>query len=216
MGKRKEANLQVKDRLFQALLELAQEKDLSQVKVAELRGTLRRGARVVLPQASAAWRALSTTASGAWRASTTKACPSAPRRAADRPCSTSSASSRDHADAVLAFHRAHAAITLLDVVTDCEIAAHGDMPAASLERYQLYFYAGAFYNMLVCWLESGLHETPEALADEFLRLSACPPGGAQRTGAEGSRQAQAGGPAGGPPDFEYQTGAGDPRGPAQS
>ena len=123
---------------------------------------------------------------------------------------------RDHADAVLAFHRAHAAITLLDVVTDCEIAAHGDMPAASLERYQLYFYAGAFYNMLVCWLESGLHETPEALADEFLRLSACPPGGAQRMGAEGSCQAQAGGPAGEAPDFEYQTGAGDPRGPAQS
>lgn len=28
MDKRKEANLQVKDRLFQALLELAQEKDL--------------------------------------------------------------------------------------------------------------------------------------------------------------------------------------------
>ena len=60
------------------------------------------------------------------------------------------------------------------------------------------------------------HETPEALADEFLRLSACPHGGAQRMGAEGSCQAQAGGPAGEAPDFEYQTGAGDPRGPAQS
>ena len=215
MDKRKEANLQVKDRLFAGAARLAQEKDLSQVKVTESWDAQAWRARRSTAT-SAAWRALSTTASGAWRASTTKACPSAPRRAAGRPCSTKFRFYRDHADAVLAFHRAHAAITLLDVVTDCEIAAHGDMPAASLERYQLYFYAGAFYNMLVCWLESGLRETPEALADEFLRLSACHPGGAQRTGAGGSRQAQAGGPAGEAPDLEYQTGAGDPRGPAQS
>ena len=86
----------------------------------------------------------------------------------------------------------------------------------TLEEELLYVMESLSMHPPVVWLESGLHETPEALADEFLRLSACPPGGAQRTGAEGSRQAQAGGPAGGPPDFEYQTGAGDPRGPAQS
>ena len=61
--------------------------------------------------------------------------------------------------------------TLLDVITDCEISEGGDMPASSIARFELYYYAGAFYNMLVCWLEGGMRETPEALADEFLRIA---------------------------------------------
>ena len=60
--------------------------------------------------------------------------------------------------------------SLLDLVTDCEIASHGDMSASSPERYQLYFYAGAFYNVLICWLESGMKESPAAMADEFARM----------------------------------------------
>lgn len=215
MDKRKEANLQVKDRLFQALLELAQEKDLSQVKVTELVG--RSGvARASFYRNFGSVEGLVDYGIRRMARLYHEGMPVGAAPRSRQAVLYQFRFYRDHSDAVLAFHRAHAAITLLDVVTDCEIAAHGDMPAASLERFQLYFYAGAFYNMLVCWLESGLRETPEALADEFLRLSACHPGGAQRTGAGGSRQAQAGGPAGEAPDLEYQTGAGDPRGPAQS
>ena len=77
---------------------------------------------------------------------------------------------RENAKLVLAFHRAKAATSLLDLVTDCEIASHGDMSASSPERYQLYFYAGAFYNVLLCWLESGAKESPEAMADGFMGL----------------------------------------------
>ena len=76
-----------------------------------------------------------------------------------------------HADLVLAFHHAKASLTLLDLITDCEIAANGDMPAASMDKYALYYYAGAFYNMIICWLESGTPQSPEAMADEFLRLA---------------------------------------------
>lgn len=71
---------------------------------------------------------------------------------------------------MLGFHRAKASTSLLDLVTDCEIASHGDMSASSPERYQLYFYAGAFYNVLICWLESGMKESPAAMADEFARM----------------------------------------------
>ncbi len=31
-------------------------------------------------------------------------------------------------------------------------------------------WSGAFYNVLLCWLEGGAKETPEAMADEFLRI----------------------------------------------
>ena len=75
-----------------------------------------------------------------------------------------------YADLILAFHRAKVSTTLLDVITDCEIDAFGDMPVHSIFRYELYFFSGAFYNMMLCWLESGAKETPEAMADEFLRI----------------------------------------------
>ncbi len=77
---------------------------------------------------------------------------------------------KEHARLVLTFHQANVNTSLLDIITDCEISAHGDMPAASLEKYELYYYSGAFYNMMLCWLESGTKETPEVMADEFLRL----------------------------------------------
>lgn len=77
---------------------------------------------------------------------------------------------KEYADLVLAFHRAKVATTLLDVITDCEIAACGDMSINSISKYELYYFSGAFYNMLLCWLEGGTKETPEDMADEFLRI----------------------------------------------
>ena len=77
---------------------------------------------------------------------------------------------QENAGIVLAFHHAKAATTLLDVITDCEIEAHGDMSASSILKYELYYYPGAFYNIMLCWLENGMKEEPEAMADEFLRI----------------------------------------------
>ena len=45
---------------------------------------------------------------------------------------------KEYVDLVLAFHRAKMAATLLDVITDCEIDARGDMPVNSIEKYELY------------------------------------------------------------------------------
>lgn len=77
---------------------------------------------------------------------------------------------KEHSGLVLAFHKAKLSTSLLDVITDCEIDACGDMPVSSISRYELYFFSGAFYNMMLCWLENGARETPEAMADEFLRI----------------------------------------------
>lgn len=175
MDKRKVANQQVKDRLLGALLQLAGEKDLSQVKVTEL-----------------------VERSGVARASFYRNFDSVEdivdygiQRMArlyheGMPPSSGGVRSRDemvyrfrfyrdHAAIVLAFHRAHVSASLLDIVTDCEIEMGGDMPANSIARYELYYFAGAFYNMLICWLEGGMRETPEAMADEFLRIAGARP-----------------------------------------
>ena len=40
----------------------------------------------------------------------------------------------------------------------------GDMPASSIERFELYFVSGAMLNVLVQWLEQGAEEEPADLA----------------------------------------------------
>ena len=45
------------------------------------------------------------------------------------------------------------------------------MTMQSIDRYSLYYYAGALDNMTICWLENGAKETPEQMAEQFLKHS---------------------------------------------
>ncbi len=78
---------------------------------------------------------------------------------------------KEHAELLLAFHHAQTSQTLLAVINDFVIEAYGDMPANSITKYELYYYAGAFYNMVICWLEGGAKESPADMAEEFLRIA---------------------------------------------
>ena len=170
MDKRKMANRQVKDRLLAALVEFAGRKDWSKVTVTEL-----------------------VKAAGVARASFYRNFTSVEdvieyginqvmeRYHAGKPGDRAGFHDRalveyefrfyqENAKLVLAFHHAKASTSLLDLITDCEIASWGDMPSSSPSRYEVYFYAGAFYNVLICWLESGTPESPETMADEFVRI----------------------------------------------
>lgn len=171
MDQRKQANQTVKDRLLSTLIATAGEKDWSKLKVTELiersgvaRASFYRNFKSVediiqygIDQMSLLYHA-------------------------NRPFQREDFHDRavvlykfqfyrDHAGLVLAFHRAKISITLLDVITDCEINACGDMPHNSISRYELYYFSGAFYNMMLSWLEGGAQESPEAMADEFLRIA---------------------------------------------
>lgn len=76
-----------------------------------------------------------------------------------------------YADLVLTFHRAQAPKSLLSVIDDFVMDAYGDMPSSSITRYELFYYSGAFYNMVIHWLESGSKESPEEMADAFIRIA---------------------------------------------
>lgn len=43
----------------------------------------------------------------------------------------------------------------------------GDAPASSVERFKLYFAAGATFNAALIWLREGCRETPEEMARCF-------------------------------------------------
>lgn len=171
MDKRKAANKRVKDRLFSALIEFAGEKDWSKLTVSELieksgvaRASFYRNFKSVdeLIDYGIQQMTLHFHEGKTYR---------------DEDYHGREAMLykfrfyQEHAEVVLAFHRARMSVTLLDLITDCEIDACGDMPVNSISKYELYYFSGAFYNMMLCWLENGTKETPEAMADEFLRIA---------------------------------------------
>lgn len=48
----------------------------------------------------------------------------------------------------------------------------GDMPADSIERYNLYLLTGAAFNFMIRWMKNGMKESPEELVlifDRFLK-----------------------------------------------
>lgn len=171
MDKRKLANQMVKDRLLAALIEFAGQKDWSKLKVTELieksgvaRASFYRNFKSVEEIIDYGIQQL------ALRYHENKSFISEDFHSREVVLYKFQFY-REHADLVLAFHHAKVTDTLLDIITDCEIAAGGDMPVSSIAKYELYYFAGAFYNMMLCWLEGGRKETPEAMADEFLRIA---------------------------------------------
>lgn len=171
MDKRNAAGQNVKDRLFSALVEFAGQKDWSKLTVTELieksgvaRASFYRNFKSVEDLIAYGLEQIAL------------------RYHEGKPSSAEDVHSKEtvlykfqfyqkYAGLVLAFHHAKITSTLLDVITDCEIQARGDMPASSITKYELYYFSGAFYNMMICWLESGMKESPEAMADEFLRIA---------------------------------------------
>ena len=71
---------------------------------------------------------------------------------------------------ILALINAGFATTLQRMVDGYLEERLGDMPAKSIERYELYFASGALLNVLVRWLEQGAKEPPEEMAAFCARL----------------------------------------------
>lgn len=66
--------------------------------------------------------------------------------------------------AILCLHRAGFSLHNQNLINARIEYAAGDMPANSIERYQLYCYSGAIYNAAFVWLQNGAVEPPEDIA----------------------------------------------------
>lgn len=65
----------------------------------------------------------------------------------------------------------HAGVsTLFQAIMDYHIEYGGDMPANSIERYELYYYSGAIYSVVQQWILSGVKESPEDMARQFIAM----------------------------------------------
>ena len=170
MDKRKIANQNVKDRLFLALIEFAGSKDWSKLTVTELieksgvaRASFYRNFKSVEELIDYGIRQMALCYH--------EGMPSLSEDFHSREMMLYKFRFyKEHAGLVLAFHHARMSTTLLDIITDCEVDTFGDMPASSITKYELYYFSGAFYNMMLYWLEDGMKESPEEMAEVFLRI----------------------------------------------
>ena len=79
---------------------------------------------------------------------------------------------RRNRELILSYHRSGSSNSVLDIITESMVLSFGDMPANSVSRYKLYYYAGALYSMTIYWQGNGMKESAKEMADAFLRFSA--------------------------------------------
>lgn len=73
-------------------------------------------------------------------------------------------------DRIMCIHNAGLSSLLLQAITDYNIAEAGDMSCHSIKRYELYYYSGALYNVLIHWMQNGVRETESDMAQKFCQM----------------------------------------------
>ncbi len=77
---------------------------------------------------------------------------------------------RAYRGALLTLHKAGFTALYMRMFGDFIKDAAGDMPYDDIRRYCLSFYSGAAFTVFVSWLEEGMKESPEEMADLFHRM----------------------------------------------
>lgn len=162
---------QVKDRLMQAMISLTKEKEWSKISVTDL--IIKAGvARVSFYRNFNTISDLIEYGVDRIRADFWKSAPPAEKGFISGEMLTYTFSyylrQKEH---ILSFHHSGMPVNILDIMTESMILSFGSMTMQSIDRYSLYYYAGALYNMTICWLENGAKETPEQMAEQFLKHS---------------------------------------------
>lgn len=81
---------------------------------------------------------------------------------------------REHRENILTLVDRGYATLLLRVINLTNENAGGDMPSSSIERYNLYFLAGAGFNAMLIWLRDGCRESPEEMAQALAKYMGSP------------------------------------------
>lgn len=73
---------------------------------------------------------------------------------------------------ILDLHRFGYGSILLEMLNQFHEEVAGTMPCSSIERYKLYIYIGSLYNTVMVWLQSGRKESVDEISLIFYRMCA--------------------------------------------
>lgn len=71
---------------------------------------------------------------------------------------------------VLTIFHAGISFRILQEIINFDIDAMGSMTWSSIDRYDIYYYSGALFSVVLQWLNSGAQESAEEMARKFQQL----------------------------------------------
>lgn len=74
---------------------------------------------------------------------------------------------KNHRDTILMLDKMNYSGLLLQAFNETNINLAGDMPANSIERYHIYYAAGASFNGMLEWLRGGCRESVEDIVESI-------------------------------------------------
>ena len=77
---------------------------------------------------------------------------------------------KEHRDSILLLDRLGFSGLILNAFNATNEEVAGDMPRSSIERYRLYYAAGASYNAMIHWLKGGCKESADEMSRHFLEF----------------------------------------------
>lgn len=77
---------------------------------------------------------------------------------------------KEHRDEILLLDRLGFSGLILNTFNVTNEVVAGDMPRNSIERYKLYYTAGASYNAMIYWLKGGCKESADEMAQHILEF----------------------------------------------
>ena len=77
---------------------------------------------------------------------------------------------KEHRDSILLLDKLGFSGLILNTFNSTNEEIAGDMPRSSIDRYKLYYAAGASYNAMIYWLKCGCKESAEEMSRHFLEF----------------------------------------------
>lgn len=72
-----------------------------------------------------------------------------------------------HKDLIVLLTQRGYSSVILKIFNEINEYVAGDMPQSSIQRYELYYAAGAAFNAMLVWIREGCKESPESMARQL-------------------------------------------------
>lgn len=174
MDKRKEANMRVKKSITDALLELMQKKNFSDISITEIIQTAGVARVSFYRNYSSKEDILTTLIEDVLEQFRGEICHEGAAYYTYQNVLKSFQYFKTYSRYVLNLYLFGYGSILLEKLNQSHEIVAGTMPNHSIEKYKLYMYIGALYNTAVIWLNNGAKENTEDIARIFCETCGIP------------------------------------------
>lgn len=173
MDKRKEANIRVKKSITQALLQLLEQKSISEISVSEIISGAGVARASFYRNYSSKENVITTLIADVLNTFRENIQSDGDNFYTYENLHKSFEYFSLYGSLVLDLHRFGYGSIVLEMLNQFHEEVAGTMTCRSIERYKLYIYIGSLYNTAMIWLQNGQKESIDEITDIFYQTCAC-------------------------------------------